>query len=53
MKKGVFSDVHSNLEALNACLARYEQEGVEHFIYCGDIIGYGPDPEECVKKISS
>ena len=53
MKIGVFSDVHSNLEALNACLARYEQEGVDHFIYCGDIIGYGPDPEECVKKISS
>ncbi len=53
MRIGVFSDVHSNLEALNACLGRYRQEGVKHFIYCGDIIGYGPDPEPCVRKIAN
>lgn len=52
MKIGVFSDVHGNLEALDACLERYRTEGVKKFIYCGDIIGYGPNPEECVKKIS-
>ena len=52
MLVGVFSDVHSNLEALDACLERYQKEGVSHFIYCGDIIGYGPDPEACVRKIS-
>ena len=39
MKIGVFSDVHSNLEALNACLARFQKEGVEKYIYCGDLIG--------------
>jgi len=53
MKIGVFSDVHANLEALEACLARYEKEGVHDFIYCGDTIGYGPDPEACVQKIKS
>ena len=52
MKIGVFSDVHGNLEALNACLARYKKEGVKNFIYCGDMIGYGPDPEKCVRKIA-
>ena len=51
MKIGVFSDVHSNLEALETCLKRFEQEGVEGYIYCGDFIGYGPDPEKCVQKI--
>ena len=51
MKIGVFTDVHGNLEALNACLERFEKEGVEKFIFCGDIIGYGPDPEACVQKI--
>ena len=52
MRIGVFSDVHGNLEALDACLERYAQEGVRNFIYCGDMIGYGPDPEKCVRKIA-
>ncbi len=51
MKIGVFSDVHGNLEALEACLKRFKQEGVQGYIYCGDFIGYGPDPEKCVQKI--
>lgn len=51
MKIGVFSDVHSNLEALNACLNRLQKEQVEAYIYCGDLIGYGPNPEECVQRI--
>lgn len=51
MKIGVFSDVHANLEALDATLARYEKEDVHDFIFCGDLIGYGPDPEACVQKI--
>ena len=53
MKIGVFSDVHGNLEALNICLKRFKKEGVEHFINCGDIIGYGPDSEACVRKVAS
>ncbi len=53
MKIGVFSDVHANLEALEACLARFKKEGVQGYIYCGDFIGYGPDPEKCVQKILS
>lgn len=51
MKIGVFSDVHGNLEALEACLKRFEQEQVGGYIYCGDFIGYGPDPDQCVQKI--
>lgn len=51
MKVGVFSDVHANLEALDACLERLKKEGAQAYICCGDLIGYGPDPEKCVQKI--
>lgn len=51
MKIGVFSDVHGNLEAFEACLERLEKEGVEAYLNCGDIIGYGPDSEACVGKL--
>lgn len=53
MRIGVFSDVHSNWEALEACLARFAKEKVQAYIFCGDIIGYGPDPEKCVQKVLS
>lgn len=51
MKVGVFSDVHANWEALEACLKRLKKEGAQAYICCGDLIGYGPDPEKCVQKI--
>ncbi len=48
MKRAVVSDIHSNLEALNAVLADIESNGVSE-IYClGDIVGYGPNPCECI-----
>jgi diadenosine tetraphosphatase ApaH/serine/threonine PP2A family protein phosphatase len=44
----IVSDIHGNLEALQAVLADIAQHGVEA-IYClGDIVGYGPNPRECV-----
>lgn len=52
MRVGILSDVHGNLEALQACLALLEQEKAETYIQCGDIIGYGPDGEACVRQIS-
>lgn len=50
MRYGVISDIHSNLEAFEAALARLEKEGVDGYIFCGDLIGYGPDPEKCVQR---
>jgi putative phosphoesterase len=52
MRVGVLSDIHGNLEALQACLSLLEQEGAETYIQCGDIIGYGPDAEACVNYVS-
>ncbi len=48
MKYGIISDIHSNVEALNAAISKMEDKGVESIICCGDIVGYGPDPEECI-----
>ena len=48
---GVFSDVHSNFEALSAVLDFLEDLGVEGWICCGDLVGYGPDPNACLDRI--
>lgn len=51
MKRALISDIHSNLEALQAVLEDIQSQGVEA-IYClGDIIGYGPNPRECIDLI--
>lgn len=47
----VLSDIHANLTALEAVL---EGAGEVDGVWClGDIIGYGPDPNECVARIQS
>ena len=44
MRYLIISDLHSNLEALQAVLAAAEGE-YEQVICCGDLVGYGPDPD--------
>lgn len=51
MKYLVFSDVHGNLEALEAVLARGRIEVVDFHLCLGDIVGYGANPNECVDTI--
>jgi putative phosphoesterase len=42
----VVTDIHGNLPALEAVLARIEELGIER-VYCGgDLVGYGPHPNE-------
>jgi predicted phosphodiesterase len=49
--KAIISDIHSNLEALQAVLADIEKHQVEE-IYClGDVVGYGPNPRECIDLV--
>lgn len=49
----IISDIHSNLEALKTVLADIKRRGVET-IYClGDIIGYGPDPAQCLDLVAA
>lgn len=49
--KALISDIHGNLEALQAVLADIRHQNVTE-IYClGDVIGYGPNPRECIDLI--
>jgi predicted phosphodiesterase len=49
--KALISDIHSNLEALEAVLADIATHKVEA-IYClGDVVGYGPNPRECLERV--
>ncbi len=48
----IISDIHSNLAALQAVLDDIDRRGVKA-IYClGDIVGYGPDPAQCLDLIA-
>jgi predicted phosphodiesterase len=51
MKYGIYSDIHSNLEALEKVLESMETLGVERRICLGDAVGYGANPNECVNLI--
>ncbi len=49
MPFGLFSDIHSNLEALEVVLNFFDKNGVKKLYCCGDVVGYGPDPERCIE----
>lgn len=54
MKYALLADIHSNLEALSAVLADIDRRGgIEEIWVLGDIVGYGPDPGECIKLLRS
>jgi diadenosine tetraphosphatase ApaH/serine/threonine PP2A family protein phosphatase len=44
MKLALFADVHSNLEALTACLEHAKPQGADRYAFLGDLVGYGADP---------
>jgi predicted phosphodiesterase len=47
MRIGIFSDTHSNLEALNAVMAKLREEKPDKLVCLGDTVGYGASPNEC------
>jgi len=51
MKIAVFADVHANLEALQTFIEKSASQGVDRYVFLGDCVGYGPNPNECVKRI--
>lgn len=52
MRYGVISDIHANLHALDAALAMLDAYGVERYLCLGDLVGYGPMPNECVERLA-
>ncbi len=51
MRYGIFSDVHSNLEALEAVLGALTQDRIDRLLCAGDLVGYGADPTPCLKSL--
>ena len=45
------SDIHSNMEALTACLQEIDRLGCRRLLCLGDVIGYGPQPREALATI--
>lgn len=52
MRYGVLSDIHANLHALDAALRALAAERVDAYLCAGDIVGYGPMPNDCITTMS-
>ncbi|MDP2939377.1 MAG: metallophosphoesterase family protein [Candidatus Omnitrophota bacterium] len=48
MRYGIFSDIHSNLQAMEAVLESYLKENIDKYFCVGDIVGYAANPIECL-----
>lgn len=51
MKTAILSDIHGNLAALQAVLEDLQTLNVDRIVSLGDVIGYGPNPNECVDRV--
>ncbi len=51
MRYAILSDIHSNLEAFDAAEKDLQKEGVDKVFFLGDIVGYGPNPNECIERL--
>lgn len=53
MRVAVLSDVHANLEALDAVLERADALGARRFFVLGDLVGYGADPNAVIERLTA
>ena len=53
MRLAVFADIHSNLEAMQAFVEDTAGRNIHRYMCLGDIIGYGANPNECIKLVRS
>lgn len=49
---GLFADLHSNLEAFEACMSKAEELGVNRMVFLGDLVGYNADPVALIERIA-
>jgi len=49
---GIMSDIHGNLEALEAVLRAVQAEGIKYLVHLGDLVGYNASPRECVELLN-
>ena len=53
MRIAVFSDVHSNQEALRAFMIHAARRRIDQYVCLGDIVGYGANPNQCIALVQS
>ncbi len=51
MRRALISDIHGNLEALEVVLGDIKAQGIQEIFCLGDVIGYGPNPRECIDRV--
>lgn len=49
MKYALLGDIHANVEALTVVLEDCKKKKVTHYACVGDVVGYGPNPKECLQ----
>jgi diadenosine tetraphosphatase ApaH/serine/threonine PP2A family protein phosphatase len=53
MRYLVLTDIHANLEALDACLADARSRGYDETLVLGDLVGYGADPNAVIERVQA
>lgn len=53
MRLAVLTDIHANGTALDAVLADAAALGADRIAVLGDVVGYGPDPGDCVDRVAA
>jgi predicted phosphodiesterase len=53
VRYGILADVHANLPALEAALNALAPRSIDRYIVAGDLVGYGPNPNECVEAVAA
>jgi diadenosine tetraphosphatase ApaH/serine/threonine PP2A family protein phosphatase len=52
MRRAIISDIHSNIEALSEVFKHIKSQGIKEVICLGDVVGYGPNPRECLDLVA-
>jgi len=53
LRFALIGDIHANLSALEAALGFCDEAGVDGYLCTGDLVGYGPEPNECVLRMAA
>ena len=51
MKYALLADLHSNLQALDACIEHAQAAGVQQYAFLGDLVGYGGNPAQVLDRV--
>ena len=51
MKYALIADIHANLEGLEVVLEDAKKNNCTHYVCLGDVVGYNPNPKECMKIV--